>query len=389
MKELIARRRQKRAPAGKPREPGIRRATRAYEGWLREQTPVNERDLRHKHKAMGASPFAFLRATYYRWAQVWPAECTDLAKAPVVTCVGDLHIENFGTWRDAEGRLAWGVNDFDEAAPLPYANDLVRLATSAFLAIRGKRWGLLEKAVCALVLEGYEAGLRSGGSPVVLAERNRKLGERVLAYLIEPRRFWVGRLGQSLRRQPGPSPRARAVLERALPRGAKAVAMWSRIAGLGSLGRPRFVAIAEWQGGLVAREAKAFAPSAVAWATGASLPDPPNAPARQLLEGAIRSRDPFLSVSPEWIVRRLAPDSGKVRLANLGSVDLEAQIMILMGRELANVHLATPGAAAAILRHLRGQGPRWLRDAAAAMTRRVEEDHQAWLPPSARSRTIA
>jgi hypothetical protein len=380
--------RARRAQTRRPGEPGIRSATRAYEAWLRGQTALNERDLRHKHKAMGASPFAFLRATYYRWAQVWPGECPDLAGAPVVTCVGDLHIENFGTWRDAEGRLAWGVNDFDEAAPLAYTNDLVRLATSAFLAIRGKRLGLLEKAVCALLLKGYEAGLRSGGSPVVLAERNRKLGERVLAYLIQPRRFWVGRMGQSLRLQPGPSPAARAVLQRALPPGAHAGFIRSRVAGLGSLGRPRFVAIAEWQGGLVAREAKAFAPSAVVWATGAALPDPPDAYSRQLLEGAIRSKDPFLAVSPDWIVRRLSPDSGKVRLANLGSVELEAQIMTLMGKELANVHLATPGAAKPILRHLRGQGPRWLRRAAAAMARRVEEDHQAWLPPSGRSRTV-
>ena len=48
--------------------------------------------------------------------------------------VGDIHVENFGTWRDAEGRLVWGVNDFDEAARMPYAIDIVRLATSAVLA---------------------------------------------------------------------------------------------------------------------------------------------------------------------------------------------------------------------------------------------------------------
>jgi hypothetical protein len=379
---------ERRAPTRRQREPGIRSATRAYEAWLRKQTPLNGRDLRYKHKAMGKSTFAFLRATYYRWAQVWPVECPELAKAPVVMCVGDLHIENFGTWRDAEGRLAWGVNDFDESTPLPYTNDLVRLATSAFLAIREERLDLIQKAVCALLLEGYEAGLRSGGSPVVLAERHRKLGERVLECLIEPKRFWGEKLGKDLRLRPGPSPAARAVLESALPAGARGVAIRSRIAGLGSLGRPRFVAIADWKGGMVAREAKAFAPSAAAWATGATLPDPPNAHVLQLLEGAIRSKDPFLVVSTEWIVRRLAPDSDKVRLASLGSLDLEAHLLVLMGREVANVHLATPGAAAVILRHLRGQAPRWLRGAAAAMTRRVERDHQAWLPASTRRRAI-
>jgi uncharacterized protein (DUF2252 family) len=24
-------------------------------------------------------------------------------------------VENFGAWRDVEGRLIWGINDFDEA----------------------------------------------------------------------------------------------------------------------------------------------------------------------------------------------------------------------------------------------------------------------------------
>ena len=51
-----------------------------------------------------------------------------------VLAVGDIHLENFGTWRDADGRLVWGVNDFDEAAQMPYVLDLVRLAASALLA---------------------------------------------------------------------------------------------------------------------------------------------------------------------------------------------------------------------------------------------------------------
>ncbi len=39
-----------------------------------------------------------------------------------------------------------------------------------------------------------------------------------------------------------------------------------RIAGLGSLGHMRLVAIAECHGGKIAREAKALVPSAVHWA---------------------------------------------------------------------------------------------------------------------------
>src|SRR5712664_288327 len=116
-------------------EIGIVEATARYEAWLAERIPLVKADLELKHHAMTAGIFPFLRATFYRWAATWRALAGDVAAAPTVLAVGDLHVENFGTWRDAEGRLVWGVNDFDEAWPLPYTNDLVRLATSALLAI--------------------------------------------------------------------------------------------------------------------------------------------------------------------------------------------------------------------------------------------------------------
>jgi len=46
-----------------------------------------------------------------------------------------LHVNSFGTWRDAEGRLCWRVDDFDESYPLAYTNDLVRPAASMKIVI--------------------------------------------------------------------------------------------------------------------------------------------------------------------------------------------------------------------------------------------------------------
>src|SRR5262249_35185644 len=102
----------------------IIRATRDYEAWLASQVRVVRVDLRAKHRLMAEDGFSFLCATFYRWAELFPALCPKLAGAPKVLGIGDLHVENYGTWRDAEGWLVWGVNDFDEACPLPYANDL-------------------------------------------------------------------------------------------------------------------------------------------------------------------------------------------------------------------------------------------------------------------------
>ena len=93
----------------------IKQATEEYEAWLGKRLTLVPADLELKHQRMAESPFPFLRATFYRWVQRWPEVCPELATAPAVLSVGDLHVENFGTWRDAEGRLIWGINDFDEA----------------------------------------------------------------------------------------------------------------------------------------------------------------------------------------------------------------------------------------------------------------------------------
>jgi len=102
---------------------------------------------------------SFLRATFYRWMQVWPEVCGELAEAPPVLAVGDVHVENFGTWRDQEGRLIWGINDFDEAYTLPYTHDLVRLAVSATLAFEADHLGMKLKDACDAILTGYMEGV--------------------------------------------------------------------------------------------------------------------------------------------------------------------------------------------------------------------------------------
>src|SRR5215471_7132382 len=99
-------------------------ATRHYERWMADRLTIISADLRHKHDAMAEGPFVFLRGTFYRWCQTWPKVCRSLLDGPIVASVGDLHVENYGTWRDLEGRLVWGINDVDEACPLPYANDI-------------------------------------------------------------------------------------------------------------------------------------------------------------------------------------------------------------------------------------------------------------------------
>ena len=150
----------------------ISQSVRNFETWLAGELgdDLVKDDLREKHEKMRSDDFVFLRATYWRWCEIILDICPELGSVPEVLAIGDTHLENFGTWRDIEGRLVWGVNDFDDAAVMPYALDLVRLAASAILA-RGED-GPSVRMIGELILSGYRRGLENP-LPVIL-ERDHK-----------------------------------------------------------------------------------------------------------------------------------------------------------------------------------------------------------------------
>jgi Uncharacterized protein conserved in bacteria (DUF2252) len=352
----------------------IREATGTYERWLTQQLPVLRGDLDLKHRLMTADLFSFFRATFYRWAQLWPDTCPESVAAPALLSVGDLHVENFGTWRDAEGRLIWGINDFDEAAVLPYTQDLVRLACSAQLAIQESRLTLSVRAACAAIIEGYTESMRSGGGAAVLAERYRWLRELAIERLKDQRPYWEAMRG--LRRASNrANPRVRRLLAAALPARGLEVRFVHRQAGLGSMGRLRLVALANWRGGMVAREAKPLAPSAWLWAHAGRAVRPRYA---AIVRSAVRVPDPCLSIHGEWLIRRLAPDCSRIRLASLPRGHDESRLLWMMGWETANIHLGSPGQRRAILADLARRKNAWLPKSAARMAETVARDWRKW-----------
>jgi len=286
-----------------------------------------------------------------------------------VLAVGDLHVENFGTWRDIEGRLIWGINDFDEAAKLPYTNDLIRLAASALLS------GLScdGKAGVAAILEGYRAGAAAGGRPFALAEDHPALRKMAVHRLHDPEVYWA-----KLRGLPETSPvpdGARKALERMMPERGLVLRIGHRIAGLGSLGRQRYVALADWRGGVIAREAKALAPSAANREGGIRY--------QEILDRAVRCADPFVRVQRRWIVRRLAPDCSRIELPALPKHRDELRLLHAMGFETANIHVGTVKSAA-LTKDLKSRGRSWLYTAARAMEKTVRADFAAFRDYSTR-----
>ena len=347
-------------------------ATIDYEDWLSRQVDVVEADLRLKHRQMASSLFAFLRATFYRWGPLWKETCTDLVEAPRVLAVGDLHVENFGTWRDNEGRLVWGVNDFDEVARTPYAADLVRLVTSTILAGSENKLTIDAAGAATAVLDGYAEFLEACGKPFILEESHPHLREIALGAERDPVHFW-----SKLTTLPNAAPpkRIQRLLRRCLPKTIESIAFSHRIAGEGSLGRPRYVATGFSKGGFVAREAKAWLPSAWGWAMGRPKE---RAYSVRLLRQAVREPDPYYSVQDGWVFRRLGPHCGRIELTEFPKRRDELLILKDMGRETANLHLATPDQRINVLRDFGKKKPDWLVNAAQSMARATKQDWESF-----------
>jgi Uncharacterized protein conserved in bacteria (DUF2252) len=346
---------------------GVEASLQRYEAWLATETDLERAALRKKHAKMATSSFAFLRGSLPRWCEQW-SEFPELGDAPVVPSVGDAHLDNFGTWRDAEQRLIWGVNDFDEAYPLPYTQDLVRLATSARVAIADGLFRLSGRRACAEILRGYSDGLAHGGRPFVLEERNARL--RALTHVAnkyDPPRFWNQALAL---------PRA-SKIRKACRRLARehlgvpdAQLQWHhREGGLGGLGRTRVVAIADASGGLLGREFKALVPSAWAWVRGRS-----KLHVREVHDSAIRARDPAFDISDHWITRRFGPGTARIDLDPPVQPRDVTHLLRCMGFEIANVHLADPSVRRSVRRDLSRRADAWLQRASHELAKCVARD---------------
>lgn len=349
-------------------------STKRYETWLGARLKLIPADLRLKHARMREGLFPFLRGTFYRWAELWPVVCPADRQAPPVLAVGDLHVANFGTWRDGDGRLVWGINDFDEAAPMPYTVDLVRLASSALIARQEAQLPLKAGPACKAILEGYRAALAAGGSPIVLGERHHWLREMAVSGARDPFVFWE-RMARLPRWRTPISEECLKALGKAMPETAVPARIVHRIAGLGSLGRERYATISDWRGAKVAREAKALTTSAWAWAQASR--GAVRIYYRDIVRQAVRSPDPSLRVHGRWVVRRLAHDCCRIDWQTLPKRQDEARMLYNMGWETANVHLGSaPGRRLVADLDRRPDG--WLLRSARLMARATEADWEEW-----------
>jgi uncharacterized protein (DUF2252 family) len=114
-----------------------------------------------KFRKMAASAFAFYRGTACLFYADLDGEKDSGPflddRTSRVWIHGDLHAENFGTYMDANGRLVFNVNDFDEAFVGPFTWDVKRFAAS--VALLGYTKALSDSQITELV-RTYAAAYR-------------------------------------------------------------------------------------------------------------------------------------------------------------------------------------------------------------------------------------
>lgn len=128
--------------------------------------------MRFKIERMAEIPFAFFRGTYHLYAR--DVLQRDLIPLPILMgdglemdLVGDIHCENYGTYKAEDGLIHYDIDDFDEATQGRFDVDVCRFAVNLLLAAQ-QRGDSLDNQVgvvlagIASYLETARASLKKG-----------------------------------------------------------------------------------------------------------------------------------------------------------------------------------------------------------------------------------
>lgn len=115
-----------------------------------------------KYEAMTENAFRFFRGTCHLFYNDL-SESAPLPLCPLTWICGDLHIENFGSYKGDNKLVYFDLNDFDEGLLAPASFELVRMITSIFIAFDNLEIEP-EKALkmANLFLKTYSATLAKG-----------------------------------------------------------------------------------------------------------------------------------------------------------------------------------------------------------------------------------
>lgn len=137
--------------------------------------------LTRKYAAMRRTPFCFMRGACQLFYSSLPTVATFSGAPPVWLC-GDLHVENFGTYKGDNRLTYFDVTDFDESARGPLTLDLVRFLAS--MRVGAAEWGVSAEDIEGLVnraVIAYSTELALGKPAWVERENARGTLKRLFA----------------------------------------------------------------------------------------------------------------------------------------------------------------------------------------------------------------
>lgn len=299
-----------------------------------------------KYRAISAHPFAFLRGTCRLYYLRMQKDIAPEPNTPGAWICGDLHTENFGSFKGDNGLVYFDMNDFDEAVLAPAGWEIQRLMASvhALFHERINDTATRNEAIRA-ALDGYRCALKCGKAFWM----DRDAAKGMVATLFEglrqrKRRDYIasrteqGRHGLRLRTDHGKAlplaSEARQRVEQWLHEYAQTTSHASfyrpidvarRIAGTGSLGLDRYVILVEGKGGPDGHyllDLKACPPSALADLTPLHQPDWSNDAQRVAEVGAMmqavtpRFLRPVMMENRPFLLKGLQPSSDKVDMSS-------------------------------------------------------------------------
>ncbi|MEI6544623.1 MAG: DUF2252 domain-containing protein [Methylococcales bacterium] len=326
-----------------------------------------------KYHEMRADAFAFLRGTCHLFYQDWPND-SPLNNAPPAWICGDLHLENFGSFKGDNRLTYFDINDFDEAVLAPATWDLARFITSVLVGAKTLEVNQPEAiALCHCFLDSYIAALQDGKARWI--ERNTANGmiKNLLSDLKkrERQQFLDSRteIKDDKRILKLDGKRALSINEndrkkvlkfmktfaahQSKPKFFKVLDVARRIAGIGSLGTERYIILVEGLGsphGNYLLDLKYVPGSALA--PYLTLPQPEwNSEADRVItiQHHVQAISPaFLNAVQighrSYVMRELLPDSDRLHLESWnGKLRRLEKVMIAMGKVVAWGHLRSGG----------------------------------------------
>lgn len=228
----------------------------------------NPERLLLKYQAMRANSFGFLRGTCHLFYEDLARNSVINNTPPVWVC-GDLHLENFGSYKGDNRLVYFDINDFDEAALAPASWEITRFLTSVLVGAATLGVNQSEALIlCHCFLNSYTDALALGTARTV----ERGTAEGMVADLLDSlklrrRKDFLDRRTENKKgkrrliidnkRTAAISSKERSLIESLMKSWAakqpnseffKLLDVGVRIAGTGSLGVKRYVLLVQGKG---------------------------------------------------------------------------------------------------------------------------------------------